>query len=154
MSDPRPNEQLRAILGQVRWHVRPERFVVAGLEPRERLLALRLLPGVVGSFGQFVVEPDMLTLIVAENDWRAMSPGFPHARIVRHYRAISFDLDLPAELVGFMAAISGALADAGVPLLAVCGYMKDHLLVQENYREAALGAIEALVAAFRGPEPS
>ena len=153
MSDPRPNEQLCAVLARVRWHVRPERFVVAGLEPRERLLALRLLLGVVGSFWQFVVEPDTLTLIVAENEWRAMSPGFSHARIVRHYRVISFDLDLPAELVGFMAAISGALADAGVPLLAVCGYTKDHLLVREEHLEAALGALEALVAAFREPQP-
>jgi len=50
-----------------------------------------------------------------------------------------FDLDLPAELVGFMAAISGALADAGVPLLAVCGYTKDHLLVREEHLDAALG---------------
>jgi uncharacterized protein len=151
MSDPRSNEQLRAVLAQVRWHVRPERFVVAGLEPRERLLALRLLPGIVGSFWQFVVEPDTLTLIVAENEWRAMSPGFPHAHIVRHYRAVSFDLDLPADLVGFLAAISGALADAGVPLLAICGYTKDHLLVREQYLGQALGAIEALVATVYGP---
>ena len=57
MDNSQPNAQLPAILARMRWHARPERFVVAGLEPRERLLALRLLAGVAGTFAQFVVEP-------------------------------------------------------------------------------------------------
>src|SRR5215510_4781755 len=101
MPDTEPNEQLRMVLAQVNWHARPERLVVAGLEPRERLLALRLLPGVTGAFWQLIVEPDVVTLIVAEAEWRAISHAFPHARVERHYRAISFDMDLPADLVGF-----------------------------------------------------
>ena len=149
MADLELNGQLRAVLAQISWHARPERFVVAGLEPRERLLALRLLPGVTGAFWQLFVEPDMLTLVVAEAEWRAISHAFPHARVARNYRAISFELDLPEGLVGFMAAISGALAGANVPLLAVCGYAKDHLLVREEYLDAALAAIDALVKAHR-----
>jgi hypothetical protein len=145
MPDSEPNEQLRAVLARISWHARPERLVVAGLEPRERLLVLRLLLGVTGAFWQLTVEPDMVTLVVAEAEWRPISHAFPHARVARPYRAISFDMDLPDSLVGFMAAISGALMEAGVPLLAVCGYAKDHLLVREEYLEVALGAIEALV---------
>ena len=151
MLDSEPNEQLGAILARVSWHARPERLVVAGLEPRERLLALRLLPGVTGAFWQLIVEPDMVTLVAAEAEWRAISQAFPHARVARPYRAISFDIDLPDGLVGFMAAISGALAGAGVPLLAVCGYARDHLLVREEHLEAALRAIEELVKAYRQP---
>ena len=151
MTDQQSNDQLRAVLAQIRWHVRPEHLVVIGLEPRERLLVLRLLPGVVGAFWQLIVEPDKVTLVVAEGEWRAISHAFPHARVGRHYRAISFDLDLPDDLVGFMAAVSGALAAAGVPLLAVCGASKDHLLVHEQHLEAALGAIAALVSAYQNP---
>src|SRR5689334_12537975 len=102
MGDSQPNDRLRAVLAQVGWHARPERLVVVGLEPRERLLALRLLPGVVGQFWQLVVEPDMVTLVVGEREWRPISHAFPHARVERHYRAISFDLDLPDGLIGFM----------------------------------------------------
>jgi hypothetical protein len=142
-----PNQQLRAVLAQVSWHARPERLVVAGLAPRERLLALRLLPGVTGTFWQLIVEPDLVTLVLAEAEWRTISHAFPHARVVRPYRAISFDMDLPDGLVGFMAAVSGALAGAGVPLLAVCGYTKDHLLVREEYLDRALQAIQGLVNA-------
>src|SRR5262245_52996107 len=149
MADLQRNEQLRAVLAQISWHARPERFVVAGLEPRERLLALRLLPGVTGVFWQLFVEPDMLTLVVAEAEWRPISHAFPHARVERSYRVISFETDLPDGLVGFMGAISGALAGANVPLLAVCGYSKDHLLVREEYLAQALGAIETLVKAHQ-----
>ena len=56
---------------------------------------------------------------------------------------------MPDGLVGFMAAISGALASANVPLLAVCGYTKDHLLVREEHLDAALRAIETLVNAHQ-----
>jgi uncharacterized protein len=151
MADLELNEQLRAVLAQISWRTRPERFVVVGLELRERLLALRLLPGVTGAFWQLFVEPDMVTLVVAEAEWRTISHAFPHARVERNYRAISFEIDLPNGLVGFMAAISGALAGANVPLLAVCGYTKDHLLVREEYLEIALQAIEALVKPYRQP---
>ena len=151
MPDSEPNGQLSAILAQISWHTRLERLVVAGLEPRERLLALRLLPGVTGAFWQLFVEPEMITLVLAEAEWRAMSHAFPHARVERHYRAISSEMDLPDGLVGFMAAISGALAGAAVPLLAVCGYAKDHLLVREEHLDAALAAIEALVKPHQQP---
>ena len=151
MLDSQPHDRLRTILTQVRWHARSERFVVAGLEPRERLLALRLLLGVAGSFWQFSVEPDVLTLVVAEGDWRELSHAFPRARVERPYRVISFDLDLPADLVGFLATITQALAEAGVPLLAICGYTKDHLLVREEHLAAALAAIEAIVRSQRHP---
>jgi hypothetical protein len=149
MPDSEPNGQLSVILAQISWHARPERLVVAGLDPRERLLALRLLLGATGAFWQLIVEPDMVTLVAAEAEWRAISHAFPHARVARPYRVISFDQDLPDGLVGFMAAISSALAGAGVPLLAVCGYARDHLLVREEHLEAALRAIEELVKARR-----
>jgi uncharacterized protein len=147
MADPR----LAAIFAQLRWHARPERFVVAGLAPRERLLAMQLLRSATGPFVQFTVEPDMLTLIVAEADWRILSPAFPRARVERPLRVISFDVDLPADLKGFLAAITGALATAGVPLLAICGYTKDHVLVREEHLDAAMQAVAALVSAHRQP---
>ena len=151
MSDLEVNEQLRAVLARITWRARPERFVVAGLESRERLLVLRLLPGVTGSFWQFFVEPEIVTLVLAEAEWRRISDAFPHARVERHYRAISFEIDLPDGLIGFMAAISGALAGAGVPLLAVCGYARDHVLVREEQLDAALASIEALVKPCQQP---
>jgi hypothetical protein len=138
------DSRLAAILSQSRWVVRPERFVLAGLDPSERMVVVRLLAGVSAPFMQFIVEPDVLTLVLPEGEWRALSPAFPHARRQGPFRAISFDLDLPDDLVGFLAAVSRALAEAGVPILAICGYAKDHVLVREEHLEQALAAIAAL----------
>ena len=51
---------------------------------------------------------------------------------------------MPDDLVGFLAVASRALADAGVPILAICGYAKDHILVREGDLDRALAALTAL----------
>ena len=140
MTDPR----IATLLSQVRWQARPERFVLAALKPNERRLVLGLLAGVTAPFIQLIAEPDVLTLLLPQPDWRVLKPAFPHARVQAPFRVISFDLDLPSDLVGFLAVASHALAEAGVPILAICGYSKDHILVREEHLEHGLAALTAL----------
>jgi uncharacterized protein len=140
-ADPR----LAELLQTMRWRVRPERLVLAGIDPREQPVAMRLVAGFTGRLWQLTVEPEVVTLVVEDADWRSISPAFPRARVERPYRLISFEADLPPDLVGFMALISTALAEAGVPLLALCGFARDHVLV----READLSRAEAAIAALQ-----
>jgi hypothetical protein len=143
MTDPR----IATLLHQARWQARPERFVLAALEPNERMLVVRLLASVTAPFVQLIAEPDRLTLLLPQSDWHSLKPAFPHARIQAPFRVISFNHDLPNDLVGFLAIASRALADAGVPILAICGYTKDHILVREEHLERALAALWALADA-------
>lgn len=143
MDDPRLNH----ILAQRRWHARPERLVLVGLAPAERAAAALLLSESAAPFAQLIAEPGELTLLLPEDEWRARGAAFPRARLQGPLRAITFDLDLPDDLVGFLAAAARALAAAGVPILAVCGFSKDHLLVREAQLAVALAALEALAAA-------
>ena len=106
---------------------------------------MQLLSRVTSPFIQFTIEPGRLTLVLPEQDWREFRPAFPRARIQKPYRIISFEANLPDNLIGFLAAVTGALADAGVPLLAICGYSKDHVMVREEDVTKALAAIEGLV---------
>jgi uncharacterized protein len=135
------DSRITTLLQQARWQARPERFVLAALKPNERMLVLGLLAGVTAPFVQLIVEPDVLTLLLPQPDWRSLKPAFPHARVQAPFRVISFDLDLPDDLVGFLAVASRALAEAGVPILAICGYSKDHILVREEHLERALAAL-------------
>jgi hypothetical protein len=48
------------------------------------------------------------------------------------------------ELVGFLALVSGALASAGVPIGAVCGFSRDHLFVARPFLPATLRTLERL----------
>jgi hypothetical protein len=134
------------ILREMRWRIRPERFTLAGIEPHELPVALRLLASVTAPFFQLIVEPGMLTLVLPQEEWRALRPAFPSARVEQPLRLIAFDVDLPPDLVGFMALLSGALADEGVTLLVICSYARDSLLVREADLERAAAAIERLIA--------
>ncbi len=60
------------------------------------------------------------------------------------WRLITFDMVLPFSLIGFFARVSGALADAGVSLLAVSAYSRDHVLVQNKDLDKAVKSLEKL----------
>lgn len=142
MHDPR----LPDILQQLRWSVLPERYVLAGIDPRESAVVIRLLGGLRARLWQLFVAPDTITFILPENDWRNISPAFPRARVERPYRVVSFDVDLPPDLTGFLALISNALAAESVPIVAVSGFSRDHLLLREADLDRALAVLDSLVS--------
>lgn len=139
-----PDARVPAILRRRPWLVRPEPFALAGLPPEAREQALHALAGSRSPFAQLIAEPGMITLALPEGEWRALAPSFPQAQAESPFRVITFDLDLPADLVGFLAAVGAALAEAQVPILAICGYTKDHIMVRERHLPAALAALERL----------
>jgi hypothetical protein len=67
------------------------------------------------------------------------------------WRMITFDMVLPLSLVGFFAAVSGALADAGVNIFTVSAYTTDHVFVKHQKLETAIRALEKLGMSVRRP---
>ena len=67
------------------------------------------------------------------------------------WRMITFDMVLPLSLVGFFAAVSEALADAGVNLFAISAYTTDHVFVKDQKLETAVKALEKLGMSVRRP---
>jgi hypothetical protein len=65
------------------------------------------------------------------------------------WRMITFDMVLPLSLVGFFAAVSGALADAGVNLFTLSAYTTDHVFVKGQKLETAVKALEKLGMSVR-----
>jgi len=65
------------------------------------------------------------------------------------WRMITFDMVLPLSLVGFFAAVSGALAEAGVNLFAISAYTTDHVFVKNPKLETAVRALEQLGMSIR-----
>jgi hypothetical protein len=62
----------------------------------------------------------------------------------RGWKIISFDMILPFGLVGFLAGISGVLADAGISICAFSAFTTDHILVKEEDVSLALSRLESL----------
>jgi hypothetical protein len=67
------------------------------------------------------------------------------------WRMITFDMVLPLSLVGFFAAVSGALAEAGVNLFTISAYTTDHVFVKNQKIDTAVKALETLGLTVRQP---
>jgi SnoaL-like domain/ACT domain len=65
----------------------------------------------------------------------------PPAVLIEPLRAIVLPGELPHELTGFIAALSGALARAGVPIVPIGAASRDHLLVPADRLDDALATL-------------
>lgn len=60
------------------------------------------------------------------------------------WKIITFKAILPFELVGFLAAVSNVLAEAGVSIFALSAFSTDHILVKEAKLYLALSKLQSL----------
>jgi hypothetical protein len=60
------------------------------------------------------------------------------------WKVITFDMVLPFGLVGFLAAVSGELAKAGISIFAVSAYSTDHVLIKKRDLKKAVACLKKL----------
>jgi hypothetical protein len=140
------NERARRVWAATRLHVWPGSYRLVSL-PLSRLEeAAALAARVVGAFVGLVLERDEVSLAVSDELWQA-SPLRGHARgVAGPYRVITLDIDIDLEVTGYLAPAATLLAEAGVSIVPICAFLKDHLLVQEKDLERALAALNELIA--------
>ena len=117
------------------------RFAVASIplpHYREVLDAVYELDG----FVSVTRDKEEITLVVAEDFWRQLAGRFPAAEVVLERRLIRFDTVLDFSVVGFIAEISKALAEAGVSILSISTYRTDAVLVHESRFNDAVSAVK------------
>jgi hypothetical protein len=131
----------------MRFRVSARRFVLLGYpEARgaEVAAALSRRAAAQGAEGaadaralrQLVFEDDVVTVFAPEED-EASLPRDPAARILRGRRLVTFETPMSWDVVGFLARVTTALAEGGVPIGAICGFDRDHLFLDERYLERA-----------------
>jgi hypothetical protein len=62
------------------------------------------------------------------------------------YRLITLEIEFALDVVGIIAAISPALARAGIPILALSSFSRDHFLVPEEHADEAMRVLRGLSA--------
>ena len=70
------------------------------------------------------------------------------------WACITLQVHSSLEAVGLTAAVSAALAGAGIPANMVAGYHHDHLFVPWARRAEALALLEGLAAGLSPPAPA
>lgn len=96
-------------------------------QPEEKVLAFLEAPGDITAIA---LEGTLSPEVALEE-----APG---------WRLLSFRLQLPFTLTGFLAVVSQSLAAARVPIFALSGYDSDHLLIPEQHLDQAIRALTGL----------
>lgn len=120
-------------------------YALIKLPPKAITAAAGVLAQISEPFCAVIADKDEVTLVIpaeAVQDFAAHLPG--HTAAEKYYRLITFDVELDFSLVGFMAAVSRTLADAGLSILPYAAYSRDHLLVSADQFDAAMQALQQL----------
>ena len=136
------------LLGRARVEVAPETFALVSLRHddwRRLLENPELSPRAESNF-MLLRDPFEVTLLVEEEDWRAMRHAARDARVETGFRLVTLGVELGWDVVGFMALVTRILAEAGVPVGALSAFSRDHLLIKQGDLGTALRVLGRHVA--------
>ena len=141
---PPAARNLEEALARMTWEALEGGFFLAGFPEPATAEDLAL----VGEGpGQVVREGGETTVLGPEAGLASLLERHPAAEVERDLVWIRFTAPMGWELVGFLALVCGRLADAGVPLGAVCGYSRDHLFVARRHLEKTRSVLASLFPA-------
>lgn len=81
------------------------------------------------------------TTVVIETD---LVDAVDPTAVEGEWNRLTFEMDLPFELVGFLATVATALADAGVAVFVISSFATDHVFVKTADIPVALSELEEL----------
>ena len=141
--------ELRRALAAMTLYSDGRPYAVVSL-PRDQMRpATILFGGLADPFAAMIVDKDEITIVMHEVDWSLAGRGLPGMRVENGYRLITFDLVLDLSVTGFMSAVSRVLADAGIPILPIAAYSRDHLFVPGGDFERAYKILSDFIEASK-----
>ena len=142
------NADAAELLRRARVEVAPETFALVGLrlEDWQRLLENPELSPRAESNFMLLRDPFEVTLLLEETDWRAMRHAARDARVEAGFRLVTLDVELPWNVVGFLAHVTQILADEGIAVGALSAFTRDHLLIKQDDLGKALRVLGEHVA--------
>lgn len=137
---PEPGRGLEEVLRRMRWRREPGRFGLLGFPEPPGAAALALLVG--SGPAQVIREGEETTVLAPLDALEPVRAAHPQAECEQPLVWVRFELPMAWDLVGFLAHVTAALAEAEVPVGAVCGYSRDHLFLAADAWPRARRALE------------
>ncbi len=140
MDHPIPSKTVLDLLRETRIEVAPATYVLLGLSHQDwtRLLENpELSPRADAPFMIFRDQREV-TLLLPEDDWLRIRHAARDARVERGFRILTFDMELPWTVVGYLAQVTEILAKAQIPVGALSSFSRDHLLIKQEHIGNAL----------------
>lgn len=141
-------ESVTELLRRTRVEVAPGEFVLVGMRHADwsRLLENPELSPRPDSIYMLLRDPFEVTLLVEDEDWRAMRHAARDARVEAGWRLVTFNIELGWDVAGYLARVTEILAAASIPIGALTAFSRDHLLIKQENLAAALRALGDHVA--------
>ena len=110
--------------------------------------AITAAAGVIAEIGEafcaLIVDKDEVTLMIPQDALDDFGDRLPGHESGETYRLITIDAILSPDLLGFMATVSTALAEAGIGVFPYAAYSRDHIFVPQGQQQTALTTLQAL----------
>jgi hypothetical protein len=136
------------LLARLKLRVDPRRFLVVRVPSSLSISMRKALADVHAPFFvQFFAGGQ--TVVLAEDEWMRVGARFPGARESRGYCLITLEVELEPDTESYLSAVTGALADEGIPAEVLSSFRHDHLLIPHDRLEQAVAALLRLAAAVR-----
>ena len=142
--DHMPKEDMIPVFASTVLRLHPADYMIASLPLAEKEKALELFKP-LEPFSSITIDKEEVSLILGEEDWKAIKDNFVEYLVEGPFSAITFDIVLDLGLVGFLSVVSAILADAGVSIYAVSTYLRDHILVRSEDSERAMRVLGELI---------
>jgi len=136
------------LLKNARVEVAPETFFLLSLRHEAWLRLLEnpeLSPRMTAPFMIFRDKYEV-TLLLDEIDYGTVRHAVRDAGVQGGFRLLTFDTIMDFSVVGFLAEVTRILAAAGISVVALSAFSRDHILVSQADLPNALKALGPYVA--------
>lgn len=144
MSSIMPSSEMAPVFAATKLNLHQEEFVLVSLPLAEKQRALELFKE-VAPFSTISVDHAEVSLILSIREWEMIRDNFKDYEFEGPYRAITFDIILDLNLVGFLSVVSAVLADEGISIYAISTFLRDHILVKSGDADRAMDVLGFLI---------
>jgi hypothetical protein len=139
--------EVAGLLKKTRVEVSLETYFLVSMkheEWRKLLETPELAPRMTAPFMIFSDKYEV-TLLLDDRDFGTMRHAIREAKKQGNFRMLTFDLVMDFDVVGFMALVSKILAEAGISIVALSAFSRDHILVNQDDLPKALKVLGPFV---------
>lgn len=140
----RISESVKRLLAETRIVVHPDDYAVVSI-PRSEEAEVRRLLCSLEPFSSVTFDTAEVSVVLRVEDWRRLKRHFIGCVEEGPYRLITFDIVLDLSVVGFLAAVSERLAEAGISIYALSTFLRDHILVRKEDADRATETLQRLI---------
>ena len=132
--DPKAEKTVADLLRETAIEVVPATFVLLGLSHQNWVRLLENPELSPSAKSPFLIFRDgrEVTLLLDDSDYQRIRHLVRDAKIESGFRLVTLDIELPWNVVGYLARVTEILAASGIPVGALSSFSRDHLLIKQD----------------------